>query len=104
MKKYYDKGRQDVSFDVGDYVYLKLQPYGQRSIRKRYMYKLAKRYFGPFRILEKIGDVAYKLELPSSTMLHPVFHVSLLKRRVGDPRSIVDELPSFDGEAPSLYP
>lgn len=52
MKKYYDEGRRMVSFEVGDYVYLKLQPFGQRTLRKKLHLKLAKKYYGPFKVLE----------------------------------------------------
>ena len=98
MKKYYDQGRRDVSFEPGDFVYLKLQPYRQKSLKKKFNVKLSQRYYGPFKVLERIGEVAYKLELPSTSRLHPVFHVTVLKKRVGNPSLISSDLPAFDTE------
>ena len=98
MKKYYDQGKRDVSFEPGDFVYLKLQPYRQKSLKKKFNVKLSQRYYGPFKVLERIGEVAYKLELPSTSRLHPVFHVTVLKKRVGNPSLISSDLPAFDTE------
>ena len=61
MKRQADKHRSERSFAVGDSVYLKLQPYVQSSIATRSNNKLSFRFFGPFTILERIGEVAYRL-------------------------------------------
>ena len=61
MKRQADKGRLERTFAVGDMVYLKLQPYIQSSLVSHSNNKLSFWFFGPFQILEKIGDVAYKL-------------------------------------------
>jgi hypothetical protein len=68
---------------LGDMVYLKLQPYRHTSLNIHNNLKLSIKYFGPFRIIECIGLVAYKLQLPSNIDIHPVFHVSELKRHLG---------------------
>ena len=50
--------------------------------------KLATRYIGPYRVMQHVGEVAYRLELPSYMALHPVFHVSVLKRHIRDPTDV----------------
>jgi hypothetical protein len=70
-------------FEVGDHVFLKLQPYVQSSLAPRANQKLTFKFFGSFPIVQKVGTIAYKLELPLAYAIHPIFHVSQLKKVVG---------------------
>lgn len=79
MRSLANKHITDRDFDVGNWVYVKLQPHRQVTIRQGQQTNLSSKYYGPFMILEKIGAVAYKLDLPSYSQIHPVFHVSQLK-------------------------
>lgn len=93
MKAQADRHRTERSFEVGDSVLLKLQPFIQTSIAQRPFQKLAFRYYGPFKILAKVGAVAYKLDLPPTSKIHSVVHVSLLKKAVGATVTVSTELP-----------
>lgn len=93
MKQVADAKRRDISFEIGDWVFLKLQPYRQHTIFRRTSQKLTTRYFGPFQIEARIGPVAYRLKLPEGTRVHSVFHVSLLKKRVGSETPTAGTLP-----------
>jgi hypothetical protein len=80
QKSYTDHRRIELSFEVGDFVYLKVSP--MRDLRRfKVRGKLTPRFIGPFKILEKWGEVTYQLELPPQLSdVHDVFHVSQLKK------------------------
>lgn len=68
---------------MGDLIYLKLQPYKQHFVRRILNQELAPKYFGPFIMEPEVGQVAYYLQLPSGSHIHSTFHLSQLKRHVG---------------------
>ncbi len=85
MKQQVDQHRSEKEFEEGDWVFLRLQPYKQMSLKQQKKdNKLAPKYYGPYKVLQKIGSMAYKLELPPSSRIHPVFHVSCLKKVIGE--------------------
>lgn len=93
MKLQADKGRSERSFALGDAVYIKLQPYVQSSVARRACHKLSFRYFGPFTITKRIGQVAYRVALPETSTIHPVFHVSLLRKALKPDVQVSLDLP-----------
>ncbi|VAH37830.1 unnamed protein product [Triticum turgidum subsp. durum] len=94
MKESADKKRSVRVFAVKDWVFLKIQPYIQRSLATRANRKLSFRYFGPFQVVQQVGQVTYKLQLPASCSIHPVFHVSQLRRALLPVEQALDELPA----------
>jgi hypothetical protein len=70
MKKQANMKWSEREFDVGDVVYMKLQPYVQSSVMPRANQKLSFKYFRPFQILERVGSVAYRLQLPAHSSIH----------------------------------
>ena len=90
QKSYDDVRCRPLEFEVGDHVLLKVMPkrgvvrFGKRG-------KLSPRFIGPFKILERVGTVAYLLALPPSMSgFYKVFHVSMLRKYTPDPAHVVD--------------
>ncbi|CAI9294236.1 unnamed protein product [Lactuca saligna] len=83
MVKQANKKRAEKEFEVDDLVYIRLQDYRHNSVRDQKTNKLARRFYGPYKITERIGKVAYRLALPANAHIHPIVHVSLLKQAYG---------------------
>jgi hypothetical protein len=94
QKSYVDKRRRDLSFKIGDFVYLKVSPMrGTRILKVKG--KLTSRYVDPFKIIDRKGEVAYQLELPPQLSdVHDVFHMSQLKKclRVLEEQLLMEDL------------
>ncbi|CAN6685992.1 unnamed protein product [Malus baccata var. baccata] len=93
QKSLADRHATDRVYDVGNLVFLKLSPwrgvvwFGKKG-------KLSPRYIGPYEITERIGEVAYRLELPPElSKVHNVFHVSMLRHYVSDPSHAIPPQP-----------
>ena len=90
QKSYADRRRRPLEFEVGDHVFLKVM-LKRGLIRFGKWGKLSPRYIGSFKILKRVGTVAYRLALlPSLLGVHEVFHVSILQKYTPDPAHVVD--------------
>ncbi|KAK9109934.1 hypothetical protein Sjap_017994 [Stephania japonica] len=89
QKKYADRYHDSLSYEVGDMVYLKVSPWkGRRGLGLR---EAAPRFIGPYRVVAKVGSVAYRLDLPAELAgIHPTFHISMLRLARTGPRPMVD--------------
>ncbi|XP_075080471.1 uncharacterized protein LOC142165976 [Nicotiana tabacum] len=90
QKSYADKKRRDIVFTIGDKVFLRVSPmkdvmrFGKRG-------RLSPRFVGPYEILDRVGDVAYRLELPPElSFIHQVFHVSKLRKYISDSSHVLE--------------
>ena len=86
---YVDQHRSFKEFQVGEHVYLCINP-KRNSLRIGSCAKLAPKYCGHFGILERIGPMSHKLALSPTVKVHDVFHVSFLKRYVQDVDNVID--------------
>ncbi|XP_070002014.1 uncharacterized protein [Nicotiana sylvestris] len=99
QKSYVDRKVCDIAYMVGEKVLLKVTPFkGVMRFGKKG--KLSPRYIGLFEVHQRIGEVAYKLAFPPSLWsVHPVFHVSMLWKYVGDPSHVLDfSMVQLDGD------
>ncbi|KAK6115466.1 hypothetical protein DH2020_007735 [Rehmannia glutinosa] len=93
QKSYADKRRNDMEFEAGDKVFLRISP-RKGLINPKKGGKLSPRYLGPYKILQRIGKLAYRLELPAQYAgMHDVFHVSMLRKYVSNPSHILKREP-----------
>ena len=75
QKKFADRKRKQIEYEVGNFVFIKISPM-KNVLRFGKQGKLTPRYIGPYKILEKVGSLAYKLKLPENMQgMHDVFHV-----------------------------
>jgi len=82
QKSYADRRQRDIVFSVGDQVFVKVSPL-RKVMRFGTLGKLALRFIGPYEIIEKVGTLAYRVDLPSELSgVHNVFHVSHLRKRL----------------------
>nr|XP_009779826.1 PREDICTED: uncharacterized protein LOC104228966 [Nicotiana sylvestris] len=90
QKSYVDKRRRDLVFTIGDKVFLRVSPMkGMMWFGKRG--KLSPRFIGPYEILDRVGAVAYHLALlPELYFIHPVFHVSMLRKCISDSSQVLE--------------
>ena len=84
MKQQTDKKRSERTFEVGEKVYLKLNQHHMRTLSRQLVTKLSPEFFGPYATMAKVGPVVYRLQLSEGTHIHPLFHVSLLRRAIGN--------------------
>ncbi|KAH6783568.1 hypothetical protein C2S52_008527 [Perilla frutescens var. hirtella] len=95
MKVNADKSTMEKKFEGGNWGYLKIQPYRQSSVLRHKNLKLSLPCYG---VLEKVGQVAYRLDLTDRTKVYHVFHILLLKKKVGEEIIPLTELASVDEE------
>lgn len=94
MKQLVDNKRTKRVFQVGDMAFLKIQSYKQTSVALRKNLKLCSKYYGPYEVEAKVGAVAYRLKLPAQSHIHPIFHVSQLKKSVSPQTVTLMDLPT----------
>ena len=106
QKSYADTRRRDLVFEICDFIYLKVSPL--RGVKRFHTKgKLSTRYVGPFKIINRRGEVAYQLELPEQLSgVRDVFHVSQLKKclRVPEEQLPLDELDIQEDLSYKEYP
>jgi hypothetical protein len=97
QKRHYDRGHRPIHYKVGDWALLRLRQRAASSLPQAVSGKLKPRlkprFFGPYRVVKLINEVAVRLELPPRARIHNVFHVGLLKKFQGTPPSEPPQLP-----------
>ncbi|XP_028104029.1 uncharacterized protein LOC114303079 [Camellia sinensis] len=89
QKNYADRRRRPLMFEVGSHMFLKVQP-RRGVVRFGKKGKLSPRYIGSFEVLERLGEVAYRLALPPQLAgIHDVFHISMWRKYIADPSDVL---------------
>jgi hypothetical protein len=99
QESYANKRRRPLELEAGDYIYLRVSP--TRGVKRFGIKgKLAPHYIGPFLVLARLGNMAYRLELPPALAgVHNVFHISQLKKRLRPPVDVVvDDVSPLDND------
>jgi hypothetical protein len=95
---YADKNRVECIFEVGDLVFLRLHPYIQSSLNKSGADKLKHLFYGPYRLIRRVGEVAYEMELLEGSRICKTFHISYLKKALGQHVTASTNIPPLDEE------
>ena len=90
--------RKERQFQVNELVYLRLHLYKKRTIKGKGSEKIKPIFYGPYKVIQKVGEVLYQLELPMGSKIHNVFHVYCIKKVIGKSISVSDTLPPLDDE------
>jgi hypothetical protein len=105
--KYANQHRRDLEFEIGDKVLVNAYHINNPVDKERPTRKLTPKYLGPYEVIEKISQVAYKLKLPSNIKVHPVIHISALKpyqedseftRPIPPDLEVIDNEPEYEVE------
>ena len=88
QKRFADRKRRFKEYQVGDHVFVRIQA-RRSTLQWSGCAKLAPHYFGPFQVLARVGPVAYQLALPSHIRICNVFHVSMIRKHIYDPKHVI---------------
>jgi hypothetical protein len=98
QKIYADRNRVERTFEVGDLVFLRLHPYRESPLKKSGAKKLKPCSYGPYRVIQRVGEVAYELKLSEGSKIHNKFHVLCVKKALGQHVTSSTNLPPLDEE------
>jgi hypothetical protein len=84
-----------VQFAVGDWVWVRLNQWTVVGVTTATPSKLGPKFYGPYWVLQKVGEVSYKVQLPHNARIHDVFHVSMLKKFEGTTPAALVPLPDI---------
>ena len=98
MKQQANQHRTKREFELVDWVFVRLQPYKQLSLKEQGKNKIEPKFYDPYQIIWNISNISYELKLPETSRIHNVFHVSNLKKLLGQQQSVQTTLPTLDEE------